>query len=556
MMFDFEVGDSFAQPDFLLYGGGPKKKRQAKSKPSQQRSTFRKLENAPTGLNPADQLLYDESLREQERSAEGERLKPRKKLAREVIPPQADTLVNPTTHHTEDDLGDFDLEVDDELNAELLADLERDQPPATEEQFLEARKNLTTLTKPKSDYKKLTDIPERDLYTANFQREFETSSAMKKAIADIIPKNQREADWYKNQLKHRQDLEAFARRGKVYPAINDLQIWNSDGKPLSEDEKTEAMDEVQRSLESEKQKRKANRAEKRAAQRQALQQQSETPGFTHDVSNEDASLLTTDQTEIEMEKERSDQTEIEDEPTNQDIEIEETPKPTNEDAKIDETEEPQKSKAKQTQEPMDEEERLPDLPPSDDETEDIEIDEDENEAPTGPKASNDPGPHIREEMDVTDVDDQEARKLQQQADEIERGRQAFINSQYTNPNFAHIKEIEDGVVEMEKEGLLSKDDLNPDGSPKKEVLPLVIEYVGKKYKQQYAELKKALRLRKRLLAKDKETKSKPRGNPGWHMLEGDTRIWQNPQAIDAYPQDSATFSSKFGPTQAVFGIEQ
>ena len=122
MMFDFEVGDSFAQPDFMLYGGGPKKKRQAKSKPSQQRSTFRKLENAPTGLNPADQLLYDESLRQQERSAEGEKLKPRKKLTREVIPRQADTLVNPTTHPTEDDL-DFDLEVDDELNAESLADL-------------------------------------------------------------------------------------------------------------------------------------------------------------------------------------------------------------------------------------------------------------------------------------------------------------------------------------------------------------------------------------------------------------------------------------------------
>ena len=61
-------------------------------------------------------------------------MKPRKKLAREVIPRQADTLVNPTTHHTEDDL-DFDLEVDDELNDELLADLERDQPPATVQQF-------------------------------------------------------------------------------------------------------------------------------------------------------------------------------------------------------------------------------------------------------------------------------------------------------------------------------------------------------------------------------------------------------------------------------------
>ena len=71
---------------------------------------------------------------------------------------------------------------------------------------------------------------------------------------------------------------------------------------------------------------------------------------------------------------------------------------------------------------------------------------------------------------------------------------------------------------MELEGLINKDDLNSDGSPKKEVLPLVIEYVGKKYKQQYAELKKALRLRKKLLSKEKETKPKPRGNPGWHML--------------------------------------
>lgn len=50
----------------------------------------------------------------------------------------------------------------------------------------------------------------------------------------------------------------------------------------------------------------------------------------------------------------------------------------------------------------------------------------------------------------------------------------------SNPQLKDVAIIQEGVVDMETEGLIDKDDLNPDGSPKKEVLPLVIEYVGRK----------------------------------------------------------------------------
>ena len=49
MMFDFEVGDSFAQPDFMLYGGGPKDK---KKKKGITRQRFKKSEDQPIAQRP------------------------------------------------------------------------------------------------------------------------------------------------------------------------------------------------------------------------------------------------------------------------------------------------------------------------------------------------------------------------------------------------------------------------------------------------------------------------------------------------------------------------
>lgn len=44
---------------------------------------------------------------------------------------------------------------------------------------------------------------------------------------------------------------------------------------------------------------------------------------------------------------------------------------------------------------------------------------------------------------------------------------------------------------------------------------------------------------------------------GWHILDGQTRIWADPRAVSAigaYPRGEG-FQSRYGPKQ-VFGIEQ
>ena len=157
-MIDFDVNDSFAQPDFLLYGGGPgdkKKKKKGTTRPrirkpeeqpdaqrrrnnpiqrdkraagrstEEQQASYRRLNPDPIGFNEADELLYEASLRADERFEEGEQENPRsrrKKLVAEVLPPGADTLINPTTHHTEDDwVPEFDLD-DEDFARELFAD--------------------------------------------------------------------------------------------------------------------------------------------------------------------------------------------------------------------------------------------------------------------------------------------------------------------------------------------------------------------------------------------------------------------------------------------------
>jgi hypothetical protein len=87
-----------------------------------------------------------------------------------------------------------------------------------------------------------------------------------------------------------------------------------------------------------------------------------------------------------------------------------------------------------------------------------------------------------------------------------------------------------------------------------EDIAVVTEGLLQTYKSQYAGLRKSLRLLKKTRAKESE---KPREMPGWHYLEGQTRIWTNPYAISAvaaHPRGEG-FQSRYGP-KSVFGIEQ
>jgi hypothetical protein len=160
-------------------------------------------------------------------------------------------------------------------------------------------------------------------------------------------------------------------------------------------------------------------------------------------------------------------------------------------------------------------------------------------------------------IEVDTEGDADARKFQKEYQElkkkearIKKETEAFINGSWRQPNFVDEakRKLAEQATDMEGVELVN-------GEVKQEDIPRVVEALQQTYKEQLSSVRKSQRLLKKVRAKERT--EKPKELPGWHFLDGDTRIWTDPLAISAvgaYPRAEG-YVSRYGP-KTVFGIDQ
>ena len=160
------------------------------------------------------------------------------------------------------------------------------------------------------------------------------------------------------------------------------------------------------------------------------------------------------------------------------------------------------------------------------------------------------------DLDIDVEGDKEAAKIRKQEEKLRKKAESLAEKErvhresfWSKRNFKDQEEYD-----LASQAVAMDIDLDDNGKVKPEDVAVVTEALLQTYKSQYADLRKSLRLLKKTRAKQQD---KPKEMPGWHFLEGQTRIWTNPYAISAvaaYPRGEG-FQSRYGPKK-VFGIEQ
>ena len=158
------------------------------------------------------------------------------------------------------------------------------------------------------------------------------------------------------------------------------------------------------------------------------------------------------------------------------------------------------------------------------------------------------------DLDIDVEGDREAAKIRKQEEKLRKKAEALAKKErlhrqsWSRRNFSYQEEYD--LADIAEPMEIDEDT----GKVKDEFVGVVTERLMATYKSQYADLRKSMRLLKKTRAKQQD---KPKELPGWHFLEGQTRIWTNPYAISAiaaYPRGEG-FQSRYGPKK-VFGIEQ
>ena len=128
------------------------------------------------------------------------------------------------------------------------------------------------------------------------------------------------------------------------------------------------------------------------------------------------------------------------------------------------------------------------------------------------------------DIDIDSQGDKEAAKIRKQEEKIRKKAEALAEKErvhresfFSRRNFQQQEEYD-----LANQAVAMDIDLDENGKVKPEDIAVVTEGLLQTYKSQYAGLRKSLRLLKKTRAKESE---KPREMPGWHYLEGQTRIW-------------------------------